>query len=345
MPLDLRDLRNFLAVATTGSISRAAAMQHMAQPALSVHIKHIEELMGTLLFERLPKGVKLTDAGEKLLTHAKDILRRTELAYEEVSQQAKTPSGNVALGLPQSMARFLTVPLVSAVLSRWPQVCFQIIELSSGYIPDHLEKGDIDIGMTFGEDERRGLRYVHLIDEELVFISSAEQIRQHLGAAALRRKTIRWPEMAVFPMILPTRTHSLRSRVDSYLQRNHQSLNIAAEVNTTPQLIGLAASHVGSTILSYSSVVGDPSAPGVRVLRIEKSPVTRPVYLCTQPSAPKTIAITAVTHLVADTVKSLTAQGEWPTHMGIRPQSLHSAGMRARQPTKAKNCSSYGQLE
>ncbi|WP_459616117.1 LysR family transcriptional regulator [Bordetella sp. 2513F-2] len=315
MTLDLRDLRNFLAVATAGSISRAAAMQHMAQPALSVHIKHIEDMLGTPLFERLPKGVRLTDAGERLLVHAKDILRRAELAYEEVSQHIRVPSGHVAIGLPQSMARFLTVPLVAAVLARWPGIRFQIIELSSGYIPGYLAKGDIDIGMTFGADDHNGLHYTHLLDEELVFISSPAQLRHALDSKAARRQSIALEELAAFRMILPTRTHSLRSRLDDYLARAGVQLDIVAEVNTTPQLIGLAASDIGSTILSYAAVVDDPSASGVRVLRFPGSRLTRPVFLCTKPSSPKTMAVTAVTQLIADTVSQLTEEGTWPVRM------------------------------
>lgn len=315
MPIDLRDLRNFLAVAAVGSISRAAEMQHMTQPALSVLIRQLEEQLGTPLFERLPKGVVLTDAGERLRIHAKDILARTELAFEEISQQARVPNGRVAIGLPQSLARFLTVPLVSNVLSLWPKIRLQIIELSSGYIPQHLQKGEIDLGMTFGQDEGRELHYTHLIDEELVFISSASQIRQHLGPAGLRRKTIRLSEMGGFPMILPTRTHSLRIRLEDYLQRAGQGLNIAAEVNTTPQLIGLAASGVGSTILSYSSVIGDSAGTAVRVLHVEKPRLTRGVYLCTNPTTPKTMAVMSVMRLLVDTVKRLTADGSWPVAM------------------------------
>ena len=315
MPIDLRDLRHFLSVAAAGSISRAAEMQHMTQPALSVLIRQLEAQLGTPLFERVPKGVVLTDAGERLRVHAKDILLRTELAVEEISQQARVPSGHVAIGLPQSLARFLTVPLVADVLSRWPQIRLQIIELSSGYIPEYLQNGEIDIGMTFGQDERRDLQYTALIEEELVFITSAALMRQHLGPASVRRKSIRLAEMGGFPMILPTRTHSLRIRLEDYLQRAGQRLTIAAEVNTTPQLIGLAASGVGATILSYSSVVGESSSSKVRVLRVETPRLTRSVYLCTNPSTPKTMAVMSVMRLLVDTVNRLTGEGIWPTFM------------------------------
>lgn len=315
MTIDLRDLRHFLSVAAAGSISRAADLQHMTQPALSVLIRQLEGRLGTPLFERLPKGVALTDAGERLRIHAKDILLRAELAYEEVSQQARTPGGQVAVGLPQSLARFLTVPVVADVLARWPDIRLQIIELSSGYIPEYLQKGEIDIGMTFGQDERRDLQYTTLIDEELVFITSAALLRRHLGAASVRRKSIRLSEMGSFPMILPTSTHSLRKRLDEYLQRAGQRLTIAAEVNTTPQLIGLAASGVGATILSYSSVVGESSSNHVRVLHVETPVLTRSVYLCTNPSTPKTIAVLSVMRLLVETVQRLTQQGTWPTRM------------------------------
>lgn len=316
MPIDLRDLRHFLSVAAAGSISRAAEMQHMTQPALSVLIRQLETQLGTPLFERLPKGVSLTDAGERLRVHAKDILLRTELAFEEISQQARVPSGHVAVGLPQSLARFLTVPLVAHVLKHWPQIRLQIIELSSGYIPDYLQNGEIDIGMTFGQDERRELQYTALIDEELVFICSPALMREHLGAASVRRKSIRLSEMCGFPMILPTRTHSLRIRLEDYLQRAGQKLTIAAEVNTTPQLIGLAASGVGATILSYSSVVGESSSSKVCVLHVGSPRLTRSVYLCTNPSTPKTMAVMSVLRLVVDMVERLTGEGVWPTVMG-----------------------------
>ena len=290
----------------------------MTQPALSVLVRKLEEQLGTPLFERVPKGVTLTDAGERLRVHARDILLRTDIAVEEISQQARVPSGHVAVGLPQSLARFLTVPVVAEVLSRWPHIRLQIIELSSGYIPDYLQKGEIDIGMTFGQDERRDLQYTALIEEELVFISAAALLRTHLGPSSARRKSIRLSEMGGFPMILPTRTHSLRIRLEDYLQRAGQRLTIAAEVNTTPQLIGLAASGVGATILSYSSVVGESSSANVRVLHVETPRLTRSVYLCTNPSTLKTMAVMSVMRLLTDTVQQLTGQGVWPTFMDRR---------------------------
>src|SRR5690606_32475295 len=118
--------------------------RHIAQPALSTHIRQIEEQLGTPLFDRHPRGVTLTSAGERFLIHAVDILRRVDAAYDDVRGAVDEPAGRVAIGLPQSVAKFLTVPMVKEVVRRWPKIQLQMIELSSGYIPDNLVKGHID---------------------------------------------------------------------------------------------------------------------------------------------------------------------------------------------------------
>ena len=115
MVVDLKNLRNFVAVASAGSISRAAENIHIAQPALSKQIQQIEDYFGTDLFVRTHRGVKLTPAGERLVNHAKGLLKRFDIALEDVREAISEPSGRVALGLPQSMAKYLAVPLVRTI--------------------------------------------------------------------------------------------------------------------------------------------------------------------------------------------------------------------------------------
>ena len=146
MRLDLRALRSFVAVASAGSISSAAQSLHIAQPALSVQIKQLEEQLGAALFDRHPRGVVPTAVGERLLGHAVEILRRVDVAYDDLRQAVDQPSGRVALALPQSVANFVTVPLVQAVVRQWPLIQLQMVELSSGYIPQQLLHGGLQVG-------------------------------------------------------------------------------------------------------------------------------------------------------------------------------------------------------
>ncbi|HRO54642.1 MAG TPA: LysR family transcriptional regulator, partial [Alicycliphilus sp.] len=162
MRLDLRALRSFVAVASAGSISSAAQSLHIAQPALSVQIKQLEEQLGAALFDRHPRGVVPTAVGERLLGHAVEILRRVDVAYDDVRQAVDQPSGRVALALPQSVAKFVTVPLVQAVVRQWPMIQLQMVEMSSGYIPQQLLHGLVDIGMTFGTEDDARMRFTHV---------------------------------------------------------------------------------------------------------------------------------------------------------------------------------------
>jgi DNA-binding transcriptional LysR family regulator len=313
MAIDIRSMRSFVAVASAGSISRAAEHLHIAQPALSLQIKTIEEHLGAQLFERTSKGVTPTAAGQRFLIHVIDILKRVEVAYEDVRDAVNEPAGRVALGLSHSMAKILTIPLVSEILGRWPKIQFQMLEMSTGYIPEYLVNGRIDMGLTFGVEEAAGLRYTHLVDEELVLVTSASQCSAALGRGATKRRQIQLEELARFPMILPTTAHSLRSCIDDFLIKRRLTLPVVAEVNTIPQLIELAARGVGSTILSYASVAADYAAGHIDVLRISNERLFRPVYLCRSATAPLSIATARVQDLIVSTAAEMIESGEWPT--------------------------------
>jgi LysR family nitrogen assimilation transcriptional regulator len=318
MAIDLRGLKSFVAVASAGSISRAAENRHIAQPALSTHIRQIEEQLGTPLFDRHPRGVTLTSAGERFLIHAADILRRVDAAYDDVRDAVDEPAGRVAIGLPQSVAKFLTVPMVQEVVRRWPKIQLQMVELSSGYIPDNLVKGHIDIGLTFGTENDARIQFKHLMDEELVFVTSSGQLENVLLGDRPRMDTIALGELKPFSIILPTEAHSLRRRINEYLTQEKVKLNVVAEVNTIPQLVELASAGVGSTILSHASVRDDVSAGRIATLGISSPLMKRPVYLCRSSTAPLSIATSKVQDLLHDTIRTLVSSGTWLAELSDR---------------------------
>lgn len=286
--LSLRSLRNFVAVASAGSVSAAAESQHIAQPALSVQIKQLEQHLGTPLFERHPRGVALTHAGQRFLEHAKEILRRVDVAQEDIRSAIDEPSGCVAIALPLSVGKYLTVPLVKEVVATWPKIRLQMIEMSTGYIPDQLLRGNIDLGITFGVDDDARIKYTHLLDEELVFVTSGHtSCFSDAGTVSLR-------SLAAFPMILPTAPHSLRRRIEAYLAQEQCQLNVVAEVNTISELIELTAAGVGSTILSYASVQGHSLTPCLAVSQITAPRMTRSIYSCRPGIQPTSIAASKI---------------------------------------------------
>lgn len=312
MSIDLRALRNFVTVASSGSISRAAEVQHVAQPALSLQIKRMEQSLGADLFARHPRGVKLTDAGHQFLTHAIDILRRVDVACEEIRVCSSTPSGVVAVGAPQSVARYLTVPVVSRVVRQWPQVHLQWMEMGSAYVPEEILRGRIDLGLTFGTEPDARLRFQHMLDEDLLLYASPATLARLTGADQTHADTIELHALQGLPMVMPSAGHSLRTCIDGYLERAGVCLRVIAEVNSVPRLLELAQSDVGATIVSLASIAPLPQGHTLRALKIVNPAMQRSVYCVKLATTPMTLAVSKVEQLIQDTVESLVADGTWP---------------------------------
>jgi len=316
MPVDLRAMQCFLAVAAAGSISRAAETLHIAQPALSLQIRHLEEALGVTLFTRSHKGVEPTVAGQRFEIHARDILKRLDIACEDVRDLMVDPEGSVAIGLPQSMAKILTVPIVREVIRRWPKVRLQVIELSTGYIPGHLLSGHIDIGLTFRAHANSGLQFDQIVDEDLVLVGPPGQFASGHTQAQPLAETVRLRDLNRYPMILPAGEHGLRALLDGYLRTQGVDLQILAEVNAIPELIALASAGVGCTVLSYASVCAEVRKGQLSAARIYQPAVSRPVYLCRSATMPLSIAASAVLDLLTETVRTVLDDGSWPARIG-----------------------------
>ena len=114
--MDLRQLRYFVAVAEHGSISVAAQAVHIAQPALTRQMQALEDELGTALFERTTRGVKLTDAGKQLLTDASRLLDDTAAAKERAQRAGRGEIGHLSIALPvvQTLA-----PMTAEVLRNY----------------------------------------------------------------------------------------------------------------------------------------------------------------------------------------------------------------------------------
>lgn len=312
MRLDLRALRSFVTVASAGSISSAAQSLHIAQPALSVQIKQLEEQLGAALFDRHPRGVALTAVGERLLGHAVEILRRVDVAYDDVRQAVDQPGGRVAIALPQSVAKFVTVPLVQAVVRQWPRIHLQMVEMSSGYIPQQLLHGLVDIGMTFGTEDDARMRFMHVLQEELAFVTTAQQLALHRGGPDGDATHMALHDAARFPMVLPTTTQSLRRVLDAYMAKAGVAPRIVVEVNTIHEILALVAAGIGSTILSFAAVHDMLAARQLLALPVGRPAMSRSIYACRSATLPMSIAATKVHEQLLATIVSLSSSQRWP---------------------------------
>ncbi|MDB5412579.1 MAG: hypothetical protein JWR10_914 [Rubritepida sp.] len=313
--MDIRTLRYFVAIAEEGSISRAAERLHVAQPALSAQIRNLEGELGSLLLHRIPRGVVLTEAGTKLLGHARQIIRALAIARDDLLGDAATTIGNVTVSFPQSVAMVLTRPLVEEVLRSLPRVSLNVRESNTGYIPELLRTGQIDVGFVFRKADTVGLKARRLLDEDLLVIGPHGAFER--GANGIAPKPIRFSRLAQLPLVIPGRPHSLRELLNDYARRARIELRTLVEVDAIPQIKELVAAGAGHAVLSSNSVRDDLVAGRISAARIASPAIQRSVFLCGQAEVPQTRAVRAVEEAILRVSARLVAAGSWDARLAM----------------------------
>jgi DNA-binding transcriptional LysR family regulator len=160
--MELRQLRNFVAVAETGNISRAAQKIFLTQPALSRQIKALEEEIGQCLLERQAHSIRLTPAGEALLNEARELLKWAD----EIPQRIRTAANALRLrvGYAPSLASGLLSVAVQNFTQTHPAARVELFDLSTNEMLHGLEAKTLDVALTVGTgEERRGLIWTPLL--------------------------------------------------------------------------------------------------------------------------------------------------------------------------------------
>jgi LysR family nitrogen assimilation transcriptional regulator len=277
--MNLKHLESFVRVAELGSFSKAARLLDVAQPALSRQVRQLEtELRETLLL-RNGRGVSLTGAGKRLFDHGVQILQRVALAGEDLGAQRDTAVGHVTIGMPPSIGRQLTLPLIEGFRQRMPKARLTIVEGLSANIVEWIASGRADIGLLYSPDAQPALEITPLLSERLCLVQAvAKGRRPSRQGVALR-------VLPQYPLILPERHQAIRRLLETQAVRSGVKLHIAWEVSSIPAIIDLVCAGTGCAVLNASAV----EASG-RQAELAVRPITQPELtsvLCLAQSAPK----------------------------------------------------------
>jgi LysR family transcriptional regulator, nitrogen assimilation regulatory protein len=314
--MELRDLRIFVAIAETGSLASAAKVLNSSSPSLSARIKDLEDEFGTVLFERLARGLVLTERGQEFLSHAYAILKQAENARVSMLGGDKPPAGIVRFGVPGSLVELLTVPLIEACLVRLPQVRLRVVEGMSGYLASWLRDGTLDAALVFGDWETTdvGARLQPIVEEDL-YVGTYEPglLASHLTDT----NEIRLQDLQHLRLVMPGPEHGLRLLVETVARRHEIPLNVVMEIDATPQIFKIIRRGHGSTICSRaaSKLDSNENSTGsdarLHTFRVVDPGIKRTVHLATPLNRQSSRATTAVAHVAVETLLSLAASDEW----------------------------------
>nr|CAA06929.1 nac [Azorhizobium caulinodans] [Azorhizobium caulinodans ORS 571] len=306
--MDLRQLRYFLGIVEAGSFSKAAQRLHVAQPALSQHVRNMELDLGVELLFRTPQGVTVTEAGETLLRHARAVLAQVAVAREEVIARQAEPEGEVRFGLPGTISERICVPLILEARRRFPKVKLRIAEAMSGFVLDWLREGKIDLGALYRtvSDRRLGARLV--LREDLCLLGPVAPLapeprlsKGHVSLAAVGacRSSCRAPATAcaIFWM---------RAR------RAGAELSTVTDLDTYGQIKLLVEAGVGYSILPVAAVRREVDEGRLRTWPIGTPALTRDLHLVHPADRPLGNAVRAVEQLALTILQQQVRDGTWP---------------------------------
>ncbi|WP_454766908.1 LysR substrate-binding domain-containing protein [Cupriavidus campinensis] len=301
--MDIRAMRYFVAIVDHGSLTRAAEVVCVAQPALSQQLAALEEEFGVPLVHRGAKGVRPTEAGKTLYRHMRNILRQVEIAAADVRVAGSEISGTVAIGLPTTAAAAFGMPLVRAVRQRYPQVRLQLFESMSGYISELLNQNRLDFAILFRDTPSRAVEPEPLASEPLYLIGTPP-------ARAARAGTIALKALGGIPLVLPSGSQGLREVVERSFAKAGIALNVVADLDSLPFLLAAAREGLACTILPASSLGDGHGAGDANMARHLILPeLRRTLSLCWPRALPRSNAAEAVAEILREIVAQRIAEG------------------------------------
>jgi DNA-binding transcriptional LysR family regulator len=146
--MDIKNLRYFVAVVESTSISAAALVLHISQPSLSTQIKLLEEELGVTLLERGARHVTLTDAGKTLYQRAKTLIDYTEITKTELQEIEHGVSGTLRIGMISSCGPMLLPNVFSSFREKYPKIRFNIFERNTYGLLDSMENNFLDLAFV-----------------------------------------------------------------------------------------------------------------------------------------------------------------------------------------------------
>jgi LysR family nitrogen assimilation transcriptional regulator len=282
--MDLKQLEYFVRVAELGSFTRAAIELDVAQPALSRQVRLLEVELRQNLLVRNGRGAVPTEAGKLLLEHGRGILHQVERARDDLGRLRGGLSGRVAVGMPSSVARVLTVPLTRAVRESLPEARLSISEGLSASLQHGLISGRLDLVVLYNAQPSRELDLTPLLEEDLLLVRARPP--------GLHEDPPPGPmdlaEVAKLPLVIPTRPNAIRMHVESALADIGCRPNVVLEIDGVSAILDLVLDGAGCAILSRNALLNTPRPSAYTAQQIGSPPLRIRLSLATSLQRPAT---------------------------------------------------------
>lgn len=303
--MDFKQLRAIVTVAESGSVTRAAQLLHVVQPAISRQITSLERELGVKLFVRTPEGMHPTQEGLTLVARARRILGEIERARAEIRPNREQVSGIVTVGILGSVESLLAGDLVSAVTAKHPDIELRLATAYSGNLQQWLDHGDLDMSLLYNLTTTQSVRVLPLLKDKLWAVASPD-------AGLTADKPVDLATVFRHPFVMPVAgEHGLRLLIDEARLTCDVEPQISAQANTMSLQTKLVRAGHGWTILPAPGIAEDVEAGRLSAAPLCSPEVIRSVGLALPRTGTTSPAAQAVADEVLRLVRATVADGRW----------------------------------
>jgi DNA-binding transcriptional LysR family regulator len=318
--VDVRQLKALVTVAETGSVTRAAELLHLVQPAVTRQIRALESELGVPLFERTRQGMRVTAAGASLTERARRALTELDRARAELAPPPGGVTGIVSVGLLESTVDLLARPLVSAILHDHPGIELRVLTAYSGHLQRWLDDGDLDLSLLYNLTSTPSLNIQTLVREKLWVVAP---VTDGLHAS----QPIPLASVAEHPVVMPAPGHALRVLIDGAIAQAKVDLNIAVQTNSMELQKQLVLSGHGWTILPGAGIATDAARSMFSTAPLAEPEVYRSIAIGTPRVGPITPAARIVAGELIRQVHAAAGGSHWPSAHLINPSGINNGAL------------------
>ncbi|WP_179830388.1 nitrogen assimilation transcriptional regulator NAC [Variovorax sp. YR752] len=296
--MNLRRLKYFVKIVDIGSLTQAAEVLFIAQPALSQQLATLEGEVRQQLLVRTKRGVTPTEAGKVLYRHAQIILRQCEQARIDMEAAGEGLSGQVSVGLaPGTAASALSLPLLRTVRARHPGILLYLNENYGTTLSELIMNGRMDLAVLYGDKAIHGLTFLPLLKEPLFLVGPASM--------PAPSQPVKLADLRDIELFLPRPYNVVRKLVDAAFVRAGMVPRVVAEIESAFTLTAAIADGLGATILPASMAREVVASCGAWQFPIVDPVIEAPLALCQSDHLPLSEPAQAVKDILLELVVDL----------------------------------------
>jgi len=280
-------------VVEAGSFSRAASTLSVGQPVLSRLIRRLEEDLQVQLLHRNGRGVRPTEAGERLLEHARSILRGVAQAQADLAARRAAPLGTITIAVPPLLGNALLVDLVRRLKAQYPLVSIRVREAFAAEALEWLAAGTLDIAVLFNPPRLSTLVVEPVLDDQIHLVGTPESLDRPHGTPLPMKM------LEHLPLVVSPAPHRLRGLIESAAHEAGVRLKVEVEVTGIHTILELVRARIGFTVLPSVLLQGD-----IREQRLAAWPIVDPIiatrlHVATSMQRPQTLAVKVALKAIA----------------------------------------------